>query len=359
MTVLEKSKRLFQELNAEAVLLKTSDRMPDSNVRYFTGLQKHFLSSNVLILKPGQRPLLLKSVLEPKISVKGLHVKRIDKGKQFKTVAKKELSGVKRLGINRLLYTSLGLRELRKITGKKKLVDVSKQIASLRAIKSEGELNCLAKSCKIAEKVASAIPGLFRKGMSEKRLGLEIEIMLREKGDNALPFPVIVASGKNSAFPHNVLTGKKITKGLLLFDFGAYFKGYSSDVTRVFSVGKPTKRQQHLYAKVFAAKQFGQALIKPGSVSGKVFDKVNHFLKKETGIKLIHGLGHGLGIDAHDFPSGFLHGNREKLQKNMVLTVEPGVYGRFGGIRIEDDVVVTAKGCRLLTKAPAELTQIR
>ncbi len=359
MTVSEKRKRLFQELNADAVLLKTSDRMPDSAVRYFTGLQKHFLSSNVLVLKPGKRPLLLKSVLEPKISVNGLQVKRIDKGKQFKTVVKKELRGVKRLGINRPLYTSLALRELRKITGKKKLVDVSKQIASLRAIKSEGELNCLAKSCKIAEKVAAAIPGLFKKGMTEKQLGLEIEIMLREKGDNVLPFPVIVASGRNSAYPHSVLTDKRISKGLLLFDFGAYSKNYCSDISRVFCVGKPSKRQRQLYATVFAAKQLGQAMIRPGVSQGKIFDEANAFLKKKTGKKLIHGLGHGLGVDAHDFPEGFLHGNREKLQKNMVLTVEPGVYGKFGGIRIEDDVVVTAKGCRPLTKAPAELTQIR
>ena len=242
------------------------------------------------------------------------------------------------------------------ITGKKKLVDVSKQIALVRAIKSGEELACLEKAAKIAEKVAAAIPGIFKKGITEKKLGLEIEIMLREKGDNLLPFPVIVASDRNSSFPHNVLTDKRITRGLLLFDFGAYFKGYCSDITRVFSVGKATEKQRHLYAGVFSAKQFAQRMVKPGIALGKVFDEADSFLKKETGMKLIHGLGHGLGIDAHDFPSGFLHDNKEKLQKDMVLTVEPGIYGKFGGIRIEDDVVVTANGCRPLTKAPAGLS---
>jgi len=359
MSVAEKNKRLFSNSNFDAVLLKTSERIPDSSVRYFTGLQLHFLSSNILILKPGKMPLLLKSVLEPKIFIPGLRVKRIDKRKQFKQVLRKELKGVKKLGINKPFYTSSALRELRKVVGKKKLVDVSKNIAVLRAIKSEEELSRLQRSAKIAEKVAAAIPGLFRKGVSEKELGLEIEIMLREKGDNVMPFPVIVASDENSAYPHNVLTDKKIRKGLLLFDFGAYYKGYASDITRVFSVGKPSKKQVEMYAKVFATKQFGQSLVRPGAVTGKIFDEAANFLKKETGIDLIHGLGHGLGIDAHDFPSGFLHGNKEKLEKNMVLTVEPGIYKTgFGGIRIEDDVVVKANGCKQLTKAPAELIRL-
>ncbi len=356
MSLARKRKQLFKELDADAVLLKTSSSVPDSNVRYFTGLQKHFLSSNVLILKPDEKPLLLKSLLEPKLRIAGLRTTNIDRRTQFKKVIKKELKGIKKLGLNKPLYTSSALRELRKTTGKKKLVDVSKQLASVRSIKSGEELACLEKAARISEKVAAAIPGIFRKGITEKKLGLKIEMMLREKGDNLLPFPVIVASDKNSSFPHNVLTDKRTSKGLLLFDFGAYFKGYCSDITRVFSVGKATEKQKHLYASVFSAKQFAQSMVKPGIAFGNVFDKADSFLKKKTGMKLIHGLGHGLGIDAHDFPSGFLHGNREKLQKNMVLTIEPGVYGKFGGIRVEDDVVVTAKGCRQLTKAPAGLT---
>ncbi len=353
-----KTKRLFHQLDADAVVLKTSERMPDSNVRYFTGLGQHFLASNVLILKPKEKPLLLKSVLEPKISIPGLRVKRIDRKKQFKQVMKEEMKGVRKVGINRPLYTSPALRELRKATGKKKLADVSKHLGKMRAIKTEHELTCLTKSCKIAEKVAAAIPGIFRKGISEKKLGIEIEIMLREKGDNILPFPVIVASAENSAYPHNVLTDKRIRKGLLLFDFGAYFKGYASDITRVFSVGKPGKKHLELYAKVFATKQFSQTLIKEGAVAGKVFDQAEKLLKSETGFPLIHGLGHGLGIDAHDFPYGFAHDRKEKLEKNMVLTVEPAVYGKFGGIRVEDDVVVTSRGCKPLTKAPAELIRL-
>jgi len=359
MNIAQKNKALFGKVNADAVILKTNSFMVDSNVRYFAGLQQHFLSSNLMILKPGKSPLLLKSLLEPKIKVKGLRTQNINRRTQLKGVLKKELKGTKTIALNKPLYTSASLAALRKITGKKKLIDASKQLGIIRSIKSEDELSKISKACKIAEKVADAIPGMFRKGITEKQFGLEIEIMLREKGDNVLPFPVIVASDENSSFPHNVLTDKKISKGLLLFDFGAYYKNYCSDITRVFCVGKPTKKQEQLYAGVFATKQYSQALVRQGAVCGPIFDKADKFLKEQTGIELIHGLGHGLGVDAHDFPMGFVHGNKEKLQKNMVLTVEPGIYGKFGGIRIEDDVVVTAKGAKSLTKAPTSLIRLR
>lgn len=355
MSIAEKNRALFNNLDAGAVLLRSSDSMPDSSLRYFTGLGRHFLSSNALILKPAKKPLLLKSVLEPKVSVSGLRALNIDRRKQFRKIVKSELKGVKKLGLNKPLYTLQAMRELKKITGKRKLVDVSKNISSLRAIKSGEEISRIAIACKIAEKAADAIPDIFRKGMTEKQLGLRIEVLLREKGDDVLPFPVIVASAKNSAFPHNVPAGKRISKGLLLLDFGACHKGYCSDITRVFSVGQPSRKQKELYAGVFATKQFSQSLVTPGAVYGDVFRKAEQFLKKRTGFKLIHGLGHGLGVDAHDFPTGFLSGNREKMQKNSVLTVEPGIYGKFGGIRIEDDIVVAKKDCRPLTNAPEEL----
>ena len=226
----------------------------------------------------------------------------------------------------------------------------------MRSIKAGEEIASISKACKTAQKASNSIPAIFRKGMTEKQLALEIEILLREKGENVLPFPPIVASGKNAGFPHHVPGKQKIRKGLLLLDFGAYYKNYCSDISRVFCIGKPSKKQKQLYASVFAAKQFGQALCKPKASFSQVFEQVSKFLKKETGFRLVHGLGHGLGVEAHDFPAGFLQGNREKLKPGMVLTIEPGIYGRFGGIRIEDNVVVTAKGCRPLTKAPAEPT---
>ncbi len=351
----EKNKTLFSNIEVDAVFLRTREDLPDSNVSYFTGLTKQFLSNHALILKPKAKPLLLKSILEPAVKIPALRVKRIDRRKQFKTVLKKELKGVKKIGINKPLYSSAFLREIKKIADKKKLVDVSSAMASQRATKSMYDVLNIATACKIVESVAEKIPRFFKKGMTEKQLALKIEILLREKGEDILPFPVIVASGKNAAFPHHVPLDKKIKNGLVLFDFGCYYKNYCSDISRVFSVGKPTKKQKQLYAGVFATKQYSQALVKPGVVCGQLFDKADKFLKKQTGISLIHGLGHGLGVDAHDFPSGFLHGNKKKLEPGMVLTVEPGIYGKFGGIRIEDDVVVTSAGCKQLTKAPTEL----
>jgi len=355
MDIAKKSRQLFQTINADAVLLRTSESLPDSSVSYFTGIGKPFLEGNLLLMKRDHAPLLIKSVLEPDFSAKGLRTKRINKKKQLKSLIKKEFKGVKALGINKPFYPSASLQNMRRMLGKKKIVDVSQKIASMRAIKSGEEINLLAKACRISENAVSQVPQLFKKGMTEKRLGLEIELLLREKGDNILPYPIVVASGSNAAFPHHVPLEKKIGKGLLLLDFGAYCKNYASDLTRMFCIGKPSLKQQQLYSAILEAKALGCSLSKEGASFGKVFDSVDDFLKKRTHQRLIHGLGHGLGIDAHDFPSGFLQGNKEKLQKNMVLTMEPGFYSKPASVRIEDDFVVTKKGFKLLSKAPEEL----
>ena len=351
-------KLFFDNVDAGAAVFRTSDFLQDSAVSYFSGIPRQFLGNNLLVMKRDATPLLLKSLLEPRLSSKEVRIKNIDRRKQLEAIVKAELRGVKTIAVNRPFHTGNSLNALKKIAGKRKLVDASKQIGEMRSIKSGGEISKISKACKIAENAVKNVPGIFRMGMTEKQLGLQIELMLREKGDNLLPFPLIVAGGRNSAFPHQVPLPSKISRGLLLLDIGACYKGYCSDITRVFSVGVPSRKQKGLYAGVFAAKQCAQNLIMPGAVAGRVFGEAEELLKKRTGFKLIHGLGHGLGLDAHDFPSGFFHENREKLQKNNVLTVEPGVYGKYGGIRIEDDLVVTAGGCKLLTNAPEELVQI-
>jgi len=354
----KRSRTLFDSLDVSAVVLRTSDSFSDSSLSYFTGLPKRFLSGNVLILKREKKPLLLKSVLEPNISVPGATVKRVDRKRQFEAILRRELKGVKKVGINRPFHSTASLAALRKTLGKRKLVDVSKQVGKMRAVKSASEISKIAKACKIAQNVSKKIPSLYRKGMTEERLALEIEMLLRERGENELPFPVIVASGAGARFPHHVPLRKKISKGLLLVDFGAFYKNCCSDITRVFSVGKPKKGQRKLYKAVFDAKEFAQSLCRPKASFASVFAETNSLLKKSTGFSLIHGLGHGLGTEVHDFPSGFLKGSKERLEKGMVLTIEPGIYGSFGGIRVEDDVLVTKRGCKQLTRAPSKLLEL-
>ena len=354
----KRNEDLFKGIQADAIILKTSDRFQDPSVSYYTGLGKDFLSGNMLLLKRGEKPTLFKSLLEPKITVPGIRVKRVDRKRFLEAEIKKSLKGVKSVGVNRPLHTTFSLRSLRKILGKKQVVDVSKQIALQRSVKSEEEVEKISAACRIAQGVSEKIPEIFTRGLTEKQLAMQVEFLLRERGENLLPFPVIVASSQNAAFPHHVPLDRKISKGLLLFDFGAFHDNYCSDISRVFCVGKPTRRQKRLYASVFAVKQFSQSQVRPGSVFGDVFSKASSFLKKESGFGLIHGLGHGLGVEVHDCPAGFLDGNKETVKENMVLTVEPGIYGKFGGIRIEDDVLVARRGCKLLTKAPTELISL-
>ncbi|MBN1941133.1 MAG: M24 family metallopeptidase, partial [Candidatus Diapherotrites archaeon] len=234
----------------------------------------------------------------------------------------------------------------------------SKALAKARETKTREEISKIQKAVKISEKAINSLPRYFRRGMTEKQLALKLESILRAQGDNELAFPSIVASAKNSAIPHHVTSNTKIRNGLLLIDFGAKYKNYCADLTRVFCVGRATKQQKELYEKVYSAKEFAQELCKPNAKCEEIFSETSKLLKRTTRKPLMHGLGHGLGLQVHDFPSGFLEKSKDVLRESMVLTVEPGIYGKFGGIRIEDDALITRNGAKLLSRAPRKMIEL-
>ncbi len=342
----------------DAVLLRTFPYDYDPAFFYFTQLPVHFLSNNFLFLSPGKKPLLVRTVLDPEVKSKLLRVKTVKRRKQMISMLKRELHG-KRIGLNMSLYPAASLKELRRELPKKRFVDVSEQLSAIRAVKSRAEIAKIAKAVKITEKALHHMPEIFRKGMTEKQLALELEFLLRKKSNDEIAFPSVVANARNSAFPHHVPGSKKIRKGILLIDCGARYKGYCADLTRVFSVGKPSQRQNLLYKTVFEAKQLAALLAVERAKAPAVFEQVSSFLKKRTGKAMIHGLGHGIGLKAHDAPAGFLAGSSDSLKAGMVLTIEPAVYLKGFGIRIEDNIVVQGSRCRQLSAAPKHLIEIR
>ena len=197
--------------------------------------------------------------------------------------------------------------------------------------------------------------------MREIEVAAQLEHIMRKLGSQKPAFDTIVASGIRGALPHGIATDKIIKKGeFVTMDFGAIYKGYNSDITRTVFVGHASEKEQKIYNAVLRVQYLGLKTIKPG-ISGKSVDEtVRNALEKEDLAKYFtHGLGHGVGLEIHEEPRLSKHSKCEALKANMIVTDEPGIYiPDFGGIRIEDTVLVTETGAKPLTKSPKNLIEI-
>jgi Xaa-Pro aminopeptidase len=353
----EKIAELFESTKAKTIMLRNFSS-EDPNFSYFSGLLGKNFPGAFLILKENKKPLLLASRFEEKnANNRMLRVHGFDKEKKLLEILKKELSG-KKIGLNFSIYPVNSLKRLKKAFKTKKFFDVSKELEKAREEKTKKEIKLIKNSVSISEECLEDFPDILKKAKSEKEAALEINYCLQKNGAEELAFPTIVASGTTAASIHHAPTNKKIKKGdLVLVDFGARANCYCSDLTRMFCVGAPTEKQKELFEIVLQAKEKTQTLIKPGTVGKKVFLEVEEFLKQK-GFALQHSIGHGLGIETHDFPAGFTPHSEAKLKEKMVFTVEPGIYDRFGGIRLEDDIVITSNGFKFLSKPQKEITKI-
>ncbi len=246
---------------------------------------------------------------------------------------------------------------LKRVWQKTELIAVSNVIEPLSAIKDEGEIKLHKKAIAITDSVFEKVLPMIKPGVRELDIGAEITYWHRKFGADGDSFEPIVASGKRGALPHGRASSKKIANGeLVTLDFGCYYGGYASDLTRTVAVGKVNKQQRELYALVLKAQTSAITAAKIGMRTSEL-DAVarNIITKAGYGERFGHGLGHGLGIDVHSWPR-ISSLDTNKLAANMIFTIEPGIYiDDFGGIRIEDDVLLTSKGAKPLNKAPKEL----
>lgn len=233
-------------------------------------------------------------------------------------------------------------------------------VESLRAVKEPAELNVLQEAADIISAVFSQVLRGIRPGVTELVLAGEIEHEIKRRGGSGPSFDTIVASGARSAWAHARPTSKALRKNeLVVLDQGAILRGYCSDMTRTIYLGKAPRKVRSLYSAVLEAQEAGKRAIRPGVTAGDVDRAARKVLKR---LKLdryfTHSLGHGLGLEVHEMPR-LGKGEQTILQEGMVLTVEPGVYLEgLGGIRIEDDVVVTAKGSVDLTSTPRDFLEL-
>jgi Xaa-Pro aminopeptidase len=233
-------------------------------------------------------------------------------------------------------------------------------VESLSVVKDGDEIGRIRKAVRIADKAFGEILGMLKPGVKEKDIALEIEYKMRAHGAENASFETIVASGQRSAMPHGRASDKKIRKGeFVTIDFGCLYHGYASDITRTVVLGKASERQKKIYETVLIAQKAACKAVKPGMACSRLDGVARDIIMKAGyGDNFGHGLGHGIGLLVHDKPVLSPQSN-DVLEPGMVITVEPGIYiSNWGGVRIEDDVLVTANGGQILSKSPKELVEL-
>ncbi|MDC0762265.1 Xaa-Pro peptidase family protein [Brevibacillus sp. AG] len=236
-------------------------------------------------------------------------------------------------------------------------IPTSGVIEGLRMIKTKEELAIIRTAAQIADAAFSHITSFLRPGITELAVSNELEMFMRKEGASGSAFDIIIASGYRSALPHGVASEKMIEAGdMVTLDFGALYQGYRSDITRTVAIGTPDEQLKAIYEIVLEARNRTVAGIRPG-ITGKEADAFSRDYITEHGYgeRFGHGMGHGVGLDIHEEP--FMSTRcTAVLQEGMILTVEPGIYiPELGGVRIEDDLVVTESGNEVLTHSPREL----
>ncbi|WP_086444981.1 M24 family metallopeptidase [Candidatus Enterococcus lemimoniae] len=237
------------------------------------------------------------------------------------------------------------------------LIPVAGLIEELREVKDEEEIAIIEKACSIADLGFKHILTVIKPGMTEIEIANQLDFYMRSLGASGVSFETIVASGIRSAMPHGVASQKVIEKGdLITLDFGCYYEGYVSDMTRTFAIGEPDSKLKDIYQIVLEAQLKVLDEAKPG-LTGIQLDGIarDHIASYGYGEAFGHSTGHGIGLEIHEGPNVSFRADQQFVPGN-VITDEPGIYlAGLGGVRIEDDLLITEEGNRVLTHSPKEL----
>ena len=345
--------RLDQQIEDNGLDAYVVTRAP--NVYYFTGS----ISGGRLIVPKDGEPTLLVGRLNltcAQDQAKGCSVRPYNRKEMIDLMAgelresKSEKVGFDEISLS--MYNDLGERmpdvELRAVP----------EIArGMRMVKDDHELELMKRAAVLADNGMDAIKECLRAGVRENEVAAEAAYAMRRGGADSLAFPFIVVSGPRSAYPHGGVTERKIREGdLVTIDMGAGYKEYKTDITRTFIVGSPSERQVEIYEAVLRANLGALEKIRRGVPGAEVHAEAEGILGEAGyGEYFIHGLGHGVGLEVHEGPS-LGKTSEDTLEVGNVVTNEPGVYiPGYGGIRIEDTVLVTPSDPVCFTKAPKDL----
>ena len=342
-------KRLMVERNSEALLVTQRE-----NVRYLTGFTG---SSGSVVLSSGRPMLVTDFRYQIQAAAEAPEVTVLVQKKDHYSAIKE---AARRLGADTLWFDEASLTIDRVKALRKqglRLKGIKDPVAELRQRKDTVELAKIRTAIRRAEDSFLALKRFIRPGAFERELGFKLEMLIRKQGARRTAFDIIVASGTNGAMPHASITGRRLRTGdLVTIDFGAEADGYYCDITRTVCVGRPTPRQRLVHDLVLRAQAQAINAVKPG-VRCAELDRLARTTIAQAGHgkHFGHATGHGIGLMVHEGPS-LSALSKDVVDEGMVFTVEPGVYiAGWGGVRIEDMVLVTADGHRVLTSLPREL----
>jgi Xaa-Pro dipeptidase len=330
-----------------------------ANVFYFTGV-------------PGTTALLIPEDGEATIYVYGVNYEQAKaEAKNFRVeLMKRDDNLMTRIAqqtrehrIKNLAADALGVEGWHSLTkeirGKTKLRLKPAFVSQLRAVKDEMEIGLMRKAGELTSLGMKTAYEVLSAGMKEYEVAAEIEYAMRKHGSYGTAFDTAVSSGPASAFPHGGCTDRRIRSGeLVVIDFGATYKSYRSDMTRTLVAGKPSEKQRKLHEIVQKAQVKAFEAIKPNVKASHVDAVARRIIEKAGyGECFVHGLGHGVGLDIHEPPTLNMS-SKERLQLGNVVTDEPGIYMvGYGGVRIEDTMLVTKEGAEKLTIGPYYLSE--
>ena len=269
-------------------------------------------------------------------------------------------NGAKKAGFESTHVTVRQFERMVEEFGELELVGVSNLVEPLREVKDELEIASIAAAAALADRAFNHIIDYIKPGSSERDIAIELDYFMLRNGAQKPSFETIVASGANSAIPHATPSEKRIEPGdFVKLDFGAVVGGYHSDMTRTVVAGEASRRGREMYEKVREAQLAALAVVGAGK-SGEEIDAAGRQVIADAGFGayFTHNLGHGVGLEVHESPV-LGAGSKSSLKPGMVVTVEPGIYiSGFGGVRIEDLVVVGDKASNVLTHSTKELLEL-
>jgi Xaa-Pro aminopeptidase len=341
----------LRERKLDAMLVSFSP-----NLRYLSG----FTGSNgALLMLPGKSVLFTDPRYQIQAAQESTCQVRIVKGPLLMgLLAAIQKMGVKRIGYEPARMTCDFYDALKsRLSLRASLEPVLDWIEELRMVKSAGELAAIRRSVETNSRAFEQTIARVKPGIKEQDLAAELEYRMRRLGAEKPSFETIVATGERSALPHAQPTGARLGAGdLVVIDMGALQDGYASDMTRMLSVGPPNAKAKRMYRAVLEAQLAAIDSVRAGTGTARVDGAARKVLKSHgLDHAFVHSTGHGLGLEIHEPPRLGRH-DKQRLQVGMAITIEPGAYLEgFGGVRIEDTVVVTETGCEILTPTSKDL----
>lgn len=332
----------------------------DKNFFYLSGAEAGLFEGSYLVATRDNVKLFVFPLEEQLAKATGKEVVVASSPAQMKELVSKELTSEKEVGVNLASLPVNMFNSIKEMSPNTTFKDVSSSIEIARMVKSEEEVSKLKEAAKISSEVYESVLNELKEGMKETDVASLLAYKMMSNGASATAFTSIVCFGDNAAVPHHFPDARKLKKGdFVLTDYGAQYKRYCADTTRTAVFGRATEEQKEMYAVVYEAQSKSADLVRTGAngktVNQKAFDVIDSTKYKG---RLMHGIGHGIGLEVHDH--GALGNADFELKENMVITDEPGVYiPGFGGVRIEDDLLVKNDGAvRITHNPPKDLIEV-